>query len=104
MSFVPLLHLHALADGGVCFLHAAGQPLLMTRQDGQLHLYEGRCPHAGKLLAGGTVQGGVIRCPGHGLRFDLRSGRCLDQAGCPALTRRPLAFDGDRAGILAVDR
>jgi len=36
------------------------------------------CPHAGVNLARGQADRGIITCPGHGLRFDIVTGSCLD--------------------------
>jgi 3-phenylpropionate/trans-cinnamate dioxygenase ferredoxin subunit len=36
------------------------------------------CPHAGQSLSRGPLDGTVITCPGHGLRFDVITGKCLD--------------------------
>ncbi|WP_423907146.1 Rieske (2Fe-2S) protein [Caballeronia sp.] len=30
------------------------------------------CPHNGALLASGQLEGRVLRCPAHGMRFDSR--------------------------------
>jgi nitrite reductase/ring-hydroxylating ferredoxin subunit len=49
-----------VAEGGETFTHAAV------------------CPHALGPLEDAPVKGGILRCPWHGYRFDLRSGRCLD--------------------------
>jgi UDP-MurNAc hydroxylase len=51
------------------------------------------CPHAGEDLAiGGVVLAGdVIRCLGHNLEFDLRTGICLNARCTPLETRRALA-------------
>jgi UDP-MurNAc hydroxylase len=47
------------------------------------------CPHAGEDLAiGSTVAGGVIRCLGHNLEFDLATGACLNARCDPLVTRR----------------
>ena len=49
------------------------------------------CPHAGEDLAiGSTVAGGVIRCLGHNLEFDLATGACIN-ARCDPLITRSLA-------------
>jgi 3-phenylpropionate/trans-cinnamate dioxygenase ferredoxin subunit len=49
-------------------------PILVLRAGSSLVAVEGRCPHAGSALEGGSVQGGVLECPLHGWRFDLRTG------------------------------
>jgi nitrite reductase/ring-hydroxylating ferredoxin subunit len=36
------------------------------------------CPHLGGPLDATPVAGGCVRCPWHGYRFDLRTGRNLD--------------------------
>jgi UDP-MurNAc hydroxylase len=53
------------------------------------------CPHAGEDLAiGGTVSGGVIRCLGHNLQFDLATGACIN-ARCDPLITRKLEIPGE---------
>lgn len=34
------------------------------------------CPHQGASLANGKLQGCVVACPAHGLKFDVRTGAC----------------------------
>ena len=47
------------------------------------------CPHAGEDLAiGSAISGGVIRCLGHNLEFDLATGACLNARCDPLVTRR----------------
>jgi L-ascorbate metabolism protein UlaG (beta-lactamase superfamily)/nitrite reductase/ring-hydroxylating ferredoxin subunit len=53
------------------------------------------CPHAGEDLAiGGTVCGGVIRCLGHNLQFDLATGACIN-ARCDPLITSKLEIPGE---------
>lgn len=62
-------------------LHSArlGQrALLLTRVDGTVRAFENRCPHFGLPLTRGKVSEGTVRCPFHGSRFDICSGRNLD--------------------------
>ena len=59
------------------------------------------CPHAGEDLAIGSMvlEGDVIRCLGHNLEFDLKTGVCLNAKCDPLATRRTLASaeqDGNR--------
>lgn len=47
-------------------------------EDGEVAVLDGWCPHLGaSLAAGGTCEGGTIRCPFHGWRFDA-AGECVD--------------------------
>jgi len=47
------------------------------------------CPHAGEDLAiGSVVGGGVLRCLGHNLEFDLATGACINARCDPLLIRR----------------
>ena len=51
-----------------------GRTVVIFNVNGQLHAIEDECPHAGSSLCTGRLDGHVIQCPAHGLRFDLRSG------------------------------
>jgi 3-phenylpropionate/trans-cinnamate dioxygenase ferredoxin subunit len=35
---------------------------------------DGSCPHQGGLLGNGTLNGCVVKCPEHGMRFDVTTG------------------------------
>jgi L-ascorbate metabolism protein UlaG (beta-lactamase superfamily)/nitrite reductase/ring-hydroxylating ferredoxin subunit len=60
------------------------------------------CPHAGEDLAiGSTVAGGVLRCLGHNLEFDLGTGACLNARCDPLVTRRLDAHPGPAGRQLA---
>ena len=55
-----------------------GQRLLLTRVHGQVFAVSERCPHLGFSMARGRCVDGVIECPWHGSRFNLRSGDNID--------------------------
>jgi nitrite reductase/ring-hydroxylating ferredoxin subunit len=54
----------------------AAWPVLVTALGDEVIAVAGVCPHEDVALAGGRLEGGAVVCPGHGYRFDLRSGRC----------------------------
>jgi choline monooxygenase len=57
----------------------AGEPVLVTRaKDGRLRALSNVCRHRGSLLASGTGQGSVIRCPYHAWSYSLE-GRLIGQ-------------------------
>lgn len=47
--------------------------------DGEFFALDNRCPHAGASLAGGIVEGDVVRCRIHHWRFCIRDGTYLDE-------------------------
>ena len=51
-----------------------GRSVVIFNVDGHLHAIEDECPHAGSALCTGKLDGHLIQCPAHGLRFDLRTG------------------------------
>lgn len=65
--------------------------------DGDLVAFDDRCLHRGGSLSGGVVRNGIVTCPEHWWRYDLRTGARL---GAPelCLRRYPVERDGD--GIL----
>ncbi|HEX9357856.1 MAG TPA: Rieske 2Fe-2S domain-containing protein [Streptosporangiaceae bacterium] len=52
-------------------------PLAVYRVAGRWRAIADRCPHAGAVLSAGEIDGAVVTCPGHGSRFDIRTGERL---------------------------
>ena len=73
-------------------------PVLVTYVDGALVAVPGVCPHEDVGLADGELDDGVIVCPGHAYRFDLRTGKCEHDATL-ALRRYPLTLVGDEVWV-----
>ncbi len=57
--------------------------------NGELCAVDGACPHRGGPLAEGVVRDGVVTCPRHWFRFDLRTGEHVGDAEL-RLRRYPL--------------
>lgn len=63
------------AEGQRSWVHRDdGQSVALFNVKGQLHAIDDRCPHAGASLCTGKLDGHLLTCPAHGLRFDLRTG------------------------------
>jgi nitrite reductase/ring-hydroxylating ferredoxin subunit len=65
------------ADGRALF-EFDGKSLALFNVEGDLFAIDDSCPHQGASLCGGRLEGRVIQCCAHGLRFDLRSGYLLN--------------------------
>ena len=53
-----------------------GQSILLLNVEGEFYALENSCPHAGASMAGSNCDAHVLSCPAHGLKFDIRSGKC----------------------------
>ena len=58
-----------------------GQSIVVFNIAGVMHAIENSCPHNGASLASGRLEGSILRCPAHGLGFDLATGRMPGTAG-----------------------
>ena len=58
-----------------------GETVVVFNVDGSFHAIENSCPHNGASLASGRLDGTILSCPAHGLRFDLATGRMAGAAG-----------------------
>jgi nitrite reductase/ring-hydroxylating ferredoxin subunit len=85
-------HLRAFAVTGVTW------PVVVVRIAGEIIATAGVCPHEDVALAGGTLAGGVLTCPGHGYRFELATGRCEHDAELE-LRRYPVTLVGDEVWV-----
>lgn len=66
-----------------------GRSIVLFNIDGTIHAIDNSCPHNGASLASGQLEGCVLRCPAHGLRFDLQTGG-MPGAGGLRLTTFPV--------------
>lgn len=63
-----------LAEGAARAVVVDGRPIAVWRIDGALRAYSGACLHRGGPLAEGFVRDGIVTCPLHWWRYDLRTG------------------------------
>lgn len=61
-------------EGGRSLFRHEGKSLVLFNQGGALYAIDEGCPHNGASLFGGHLEGRLLRCPAHGLRFDLATG------------------------------
>ncbi|TQV73526.1 Rieske 2Fe-2S domain-containing protein [Exilibacterium tricleocarpae] len=102
MTFYPLEQLHRLHDGYSRPFKVAGRELLLLQVQGETYLIANRCPHMDAPLTHGTVQSGWLRCPLHGIEFDLQTGGARGgvAASLAPLEKFPLAYEGNQVGVL----
>ena len=67
--------------------------------DGEYYAIDNICPHVGGVLHAGKQEGGVIVCPIHEWKFDVKTGKCIWPGECELATY-PLKVSG---GDILVD-
>jgi 3-phenylpropionate/trans-cinnamate dioxygenase ferredoxin subunit len=77
---VPVGTVDQLPPGQRKLAFVDGSSIVLFNVGGTVYAIDNSCPHNGSSLAGGKLEGHVLQCPGHGLRFDLRTG-CMPNGG-----------------------
>jgi 3-phenylpropionate/trans-cinnamate dioxygenase ferredoxin component len=57
-----------------------GDEVLVVNVNGSYYAIANKCTHLGGSLANGTLEGNIIKCPKHGARFDLTTGKAVGEA------------------------
>jgi nitrite reductase/ring-hydroxylating ferredoxin subunit len=81
VGLVRLIEAAELSERVLRRVEHAGRAVAVGLADGRPQAVQDRCPHREVALSGGIVADGVVTCPGHFRRFDLRTGQCLSQPG-----------------------
>jgi nitrite reductase/ring-hydroxylating ferredoxin subunit len=80
---VPLGTLGELREKLPLLVRVAGRELRLFELDGEIRAHPTLCPHRGGPLGDVAIDDGCLTCPWHGYRYDLRSGRCLNDGRYP---------------------
>lgn len=83
---------------GTHHLQLNGSAVLLASAFGRLYAVRDRCPRGGGSLRGARLEAFLLVCPCHGDRYDLRSGRHLQDAAL-ALEPLPLVVDAGRVRV-----
>ena len=73
-TYLPIARLDDLVEDVPAHAAADGIDLVLVRRGGHVHVFEGRCPHRGALLADGRVEGPNLICGVHGWDYRLDTG------------------------------
>lgn len=93
-AWLPLIHWWSLEQEARQKVELFEEDLLVCGVDGRAYAFENRCPEGQEPLEEGPLEGFLLTCPGHGLAFDLRTGRCRDRPGLALVPRRTKIEEG----------
>src|SRR3954453_13731710 len=84
-----------LPPGGKLLAEVDGRPIALFNVDGSFYAIDDVCTHDGGPLAEGELEGGEIRCPRHGARFDVRPGQAPCFPAVEPVTSHAVELRGD---------
>jgi len=96
--FYPLERLMNLYDGYQRGFTVNGHSLLLVQDNGRCYLLRNTCPHQQAPLTHATMNNGYLRCPAHGMEFNLMTGK--SQGECSQeLQFIAIAYEGNQLGV-----
>ncbi|KNZ42626.1 Rieske (2Fe-2S) protein [Acetobacterium bakii] len=94
MGFVRATDTTGLSVGNKKMVVVDGKEILLTNIDGSYYAIANRCPHMGGSLVKGILEDGIITCPRHGSKFDVKTGRAV---GGPTILFMKFKVKDDRS-------
>lgn len=83
-----------MKPGTLVHHESGGSTVALCNHEGDLHAFNGLCPHRNGPLGQGNLADGRIICPWHAWEFDCRSGE-YDYNSAIRLDRYPVKVEGD---------
>ena len=74
MAMVKVGTLEKLAEGTVMEFRDGERTVAVCRAGGEVHAFQGECPHLGGPLGQGNIADGNLICPWHGWEFRCATG------------------------------
>lgn len=81
MDWIRVAQVSELPPGSSCPVETDFGFVAVFNVDGVFHAIDDLCPHVAERLSQGHVDGCIVTCPGHGWRFDVRTGKSPDFDG-----------------------
>jgi nitrite reductase (NADH) small subunit len=75
MEFVSIGRADELAPNASRVVHVGDLAVAVFNVSGQFFAIDDRCPHKGASLGKGSLVDGVVTCPAHNFKVDVRTGR-----------------------------
>ncbi len=90
-----------LAPGRMKRIVAHGRRILVANVDGRYCAVDDTCTHEEASLASGVLNGELVRCPLHGSRFNVCTGKAMEEPAEEDLRTYPVRLEGERI-LLAI--
>ena len=78
-DYVKAAPLEAVPPGKMTCVSLQGKRILLANENGTIFAADEMCTHEDASLCLGSLRGHLLKCPLHGSRFDLTTGKPLDE-------------------------
>ena len=92
-EFHELASADEVAPGEVRAYEVEGRPVALCNVDGELHAFENVCTHQFVYLSEGELVGKEIKCPLHGAKFDVTTGKALSFPAVKAVPKHEVKVE-----------
>jgi nitrite reductase/ring-hydroxylating ferredoxin subunit len=94
----PVAPLASIPPGSAHAFTVGGQRIAFFNVAGTIHAMDDICPHSGAPLSEGQLNGCVVTCPWHAIRFDVTNGH-MPGAKESSLATFPVFINGDQIEV-----
>mgnify|MGYP001610978574 CR=1 FL=1 len=95
-AFVEAAKVDELPPGRMKRVQIGGRRILLANVGGRYCAADDTCTHEEASLSTGVLRGELVKCPLHGSRFNVCSGKALEEPAEEDLRTYPLRLEGGR--------
>lgn len=100
MAFVKVGTRSDIIAGEVKVFEVNGRSIAVANIDGDgLYAIDNLCTHDNGPLGEGTLDDGLVECPRHGARFDVKTGAAKSLPAVRAVRTYPIKVEGDDISV-----
>lgn len=74
MTFVKVASKKEIRSGGGKVVDVNGKSIALMNDNGKFFAVENECKHRGGPLGEGSCENGIVTCPWHAWKYDLKTG------------------------------
>jgi 3-phenylpropionate/trans-cinnamate dioxygenase ferredoxin subunit len=93
-EFSEVAALDQIKPGASLVVEVSGESVALFNVDGHVYAIADSCAHAGASLAAGKLDGKIVTCRAHGLKYDVTTGYVGGDPGFGVTSYRVEVVDG----------
>jgi 3-phenylpropionate/trans-cinnamate dioxygenase ferredoxin subunit len=95
-EFIEAAKAGELAPGTMKRVDLRGRRILLVNVEGRVCAVDDTCTHEDASLSTGVLRGELVKCPLHGSRFNVCTGKVLEEPAEGNLATYPVRLEGGR--------